>query len=524
MILGPQFYSRQQYFFPTFAISLNRLISGELDSTPKQTDQQAAFEKAISYLSEHWEDGITIEQLQSKMKEFTDSPYTVKWIKQLLANKYRDCIEIIKNVIVFRETAKSILQDYARNVKRTDDINEQKKKAIKLASDLLISDIKCMIGGKENYFSLDDVNSDTMLEYLPESLRYFLSNFTPRGTKRKDLAVAAIGQAVIQLCRNTTLLCPLQTVFGAEIHHQTGSKHLVEVSSKFGFSCSYSEVLNFTQCAAGFEPERSNCVESDIYSADNADVIIETLDGKDTLHVMGMIRSTLCKGSLSHPISRQKPKLDQLLCKMAPLFYFHKSMAKEVDEVFKSFSPEEPKLYVTGKLDLLRISAAVFKPTPRFTGFLKVLTRSNLSSKTHEVEFLPFIDLNPADMSACYTVLEFVIAESKKQAQQAIVTFDQPLWWKAMIIKKTKELTITILLGNFHTQLSFLSSVGYVMKNSGIKGILGTVYEEPTVKKILAGKSYKRAIRAHSLLSTALKKIILNQVLHAVPEGICSMK
>jgi hypothetical protein len=143
---------------------------------------------------------------------------------------------------------------------------------------------------------------------------------------------------------------------------------------------------------------------------------------------------------------------------------------------------------------------------------MKLVTRGNLQNKTHEIEFLPFIDLNPADMSATYTTLEFVIAESKKHSPYPIVTFDQPLWWKAMLIKHAKGMKVTVLLGNFHTQLSFLGSIGAVMKNSGISGVLGTVYEEPTVKKILQGKSYKRAMRAHLLLSTTLKKIIIEQV------------
>ena len=50
-----------------------------------------------------------------------------------------------------------------------------------------------------------------------------------------------------------------------------------------------------------------------------------------------------------------------------------------------------------------------------------------------------------------------------------ILTFDLPLWFKSMNINTFKNIDITILLGNFHTQMSFLCGVGYVMKNSGIK-------------------------------------------------------
>ena len=52
-----------------------------------------------------------------------------------------------------------------------------------------------------------------------------------------------------------------------------------------------------------------------------------------------------------------------------------------------------------------------------------------------------------------------------------------------MTIKKVQNLNITILLGNFHTQASFQSAIGYVMKNSGIKEVFSTVYVENPVEK-----------------------------------------
>ena len=35
---------------------------------------------------------------------------------------------------------------------------------------------------------------------------------------------------------------------------------------------------------------------------------------------------------------------------------------------------------------------------------------------------------------------------------------------------------IVILLGNFHTQMSFLGSIGYVIKNSSLAQALSVVY------------------------------------------------
>ena len=77
----------------------------------------------------------------------------------------------------------------------------------------------------------------------------------------------------------------------------------------------------------------------------------------------------------------------------------------------------------------------------------------------------------------------------KKYGQKPIITFDQPLLFKAMNIK---NLDITVLLGNFHTQLNFLGAIGYVMKNSGIKEVFSTSYAENSVEKMLVGKYYSR--------------------------------
>ena len=50
------------------------------------------------------------------------------------------------------------------------------------------------------------------------------------------------------------------------------------------------------------------------------------------------------------------------------------------------------------------------------------------------------------------------------------------------------------------------------MQTSGIKHILSLVYAENSVDKMLAGKSYERAMRAHDLLSSCLKIIVMEQV------------
>ena len=94
-----------------------------------------------------------------------------------------------------------------------------------------------------------------------------------------------------------------------------------------------------------------------------------------------------------------------------------------------------------------------------------------------------------------------------------MVTFDQPLWHKSLVLTKHLNLPVVNLLGNFHTQMSFMGSIGYVMANSGLEQALSLIYGEESIKWILCGKSYERAMRCHGLAVSALKKILLEQVI-----------
>ena len=66
-------------------------------------------------------------------------------------------------------------------------------------------------------------------------------------------------------------------------------------------------------------------------------------------------------------------------------------------------------------------------------------------------------------------------------------------------------------LGGFHTLMSFLGAIGYVMAGSGLHGLLEQIYAETTVTHMLAGKAYERAFRGHMLVDASLNTIIANK-------------
>ena len=93
------------------------------------------------------------------------------------------------------------------------------------------------------------------------------------------------------------------------------------------------------------------------------------------------------------------------------------------------------------------------------------------------------------------------------------ITFDQPLWLKALEIIKLKSLNAVCRLGGFHTLMSFLGSIGSVMKGSGLSDVLETVYGPNAVVHMTSGKAVARALRGHYLVEAALMIKLLSPVI-----------
>jgi hypothetical protein len=128
--------------------------------------------------------------------------------------------------------------------------------------------------------------------------------------------------------------------------------------------------------------------------------------------------------------------------------------------------------------------------------------------------FFPMIDLPPSDMSCVYSTLHFVCKEADRYMKTPIITFDQPLYWKAHQIlsneaDESKLKNIVLRLGGFHLEMSFLGAVGHLMSGSGLQEILETVYAPNAVIHMLSGKAVSRAIRGHNIFALSLHAILL---------------
>ena len=133
--------------------------------------------------------------------------------------------------------------------------------------------------------------------------------------------------------------------------------------------------------------------------------------------------------------------------------------------------------------------------------------------KNASITLLPIIDLNPTNYTCIYSTLLFVIDQCRRlNIPTPSITLGQSLWLKSTAISVEKLLNIVIHLGGFHTLMSFVDSIGSLMDGSGIESILQTSYGENTIKHILRGKATLRAVRAHTLIESALT-ILFQQML-----------
>jgi len=105
------------------------------------------------------------------------------------------------------------------------------------------------------------------------------------------------------------------------------------------------------------------------------------------------------------------------------------------------------------------------------------------------------------------------VEHARRHDVTPIITFDQPLWWKALMIMVTEPIEsdlndIVIRLGGFHTEMSFLGAVGHLMAGSGLQELLETIYAPNAVVHMLSGKAISRAVRAHLIVDAALNALI----------------
>ena len=241
---------------------------------------------------------------------------------------------------------------------------------------------------------------------------------------------------------------------------------------------------------------------------------------------MGLVSSTTCcesnaDGNNVHRVQRQRIKLASDIAKGKGI-EVSPYIAPEVSGLSKIVF--KPRMHLMlpvvlspdTNLDLLWHTALFFQTEdvrPSWSGFMSKMCTGEYPGKS-TVTFLPIIDLDPTDMSCIYSTLLFVIGQARQLGMEVpVLPFDQPLWLKATEIVNAKSLPIVLILGGFHLMMSYVGSLGCLMKGSGLQEALQTVYASNTVEHIVSGKAIGRALRGHFLIESALESKLIEMLL-----------
>jgi hypothetical protein len=504
---------------------LHSSCSSQKHGRPEDLDRVRAFSATMAFLENNDDEQLTLHDLVNKMQEYLDDKenkaYSTKYMQDKIKDNYGDEIFISTvngkpNVVTFRSKASTILTDFYKEQKRKDSKSESML-IIQTAAKLLRHDIKLIDSctSSESYPSREQMSDPVKaLNYLPETLRELLRIlFTGKDTEMKQ---ASVGQAIMQGTRPRVILAPLQFGLSCEMHHKFGSRFIVDTLYKHGFGCSYAEIQRFERSASlhGGDLPQPLSGEFIQFVADNVDHNICTIDGHNTFHGMGIIAS-VTPGNLS--------------CKLIPRINVTSEDIKQVGKIcIRNFESQHTRNFPltfkeltvmeqtdpTADIDILwDFSLFLRSRRQSWSGMMQTVHQGVYPGKS-SVIFLPMIDLEPSNMTCIFSTLTYVCEQANRYHVAPVITFDQPLFWKAMTIIEIEPSwsplkQIILRLGGLHMEMSFLGCIGHLMAGSGLAPILEVVYAENAVKHILSGKAISRAVRGHLMVFASLSTILI---------------
>ena len=184
---------------------------------------------------------------------------------------------------------------------------------LSLAAGILRERMANIKRNNDYYMSSLEVDVSKCGEFVPDNLYEFImwivnkqafdnvSSCKGDSLKKENLKVISVCHNIISQSRH--VVTPLMLGIALRIHHEFGSKQLVNEMHTLGYSASYDEVCRFLTSVVtdqnkedvyvpkGIEKEKHILVDAAI---DNFDQNEETIDGKGTTHAMAAVLYKRC--------------------------------------------------------------------------------------------------------------------------------------------------------------------------------------------------------------------------------------
>lgn len=500
---------------------------------PDDEDIVTGLEKVCSYMEDSDDCQFTLQELLDVMHQNQSCKTSASYLKTKLQEKYGNDVIITTlqrktPIVCFRKSGDKLLCNSWYNEKLHSE-KEERLRIVRTAAAIIKEDIKSKVYDSCNYPSPEGLFNDVE-NNIPDSLHVLLHEIIEKGgkgdTDNKHRVCSAIAHSVLQAVRPRTFVSPILLGVAVYVHRKFGSKLLVHILHKLGFSTGYNEAQLFEASCMKTTPPTILSDSFMQFVFDNADFDVHTIDGFHTFHCMGGIECVTPAGSMIKPdvIERLKkmPSAKEISsCSsitVKPFTSHSESGLKRIEiEDLKKLTSNPSEKLTTSSCQLLWMSGKwmKFKDIPHWNGFMDAINNSE-DFDTTSIRFLPFLDLKATSSDAINSVLHFA-SDSCRKASKSVtcVTFDQPLYWKAKEILSSTENSLILdnvflRLGGFHLLMSFMGSIGYIMAGSGLKEVWETVYAPKSTDKMMTGHSFARALRAHLLTHAALGQLLLD--------------
>lgn len=327
-------------------------------------------------------------------------------------------------IITFRDTQAHILSQkwYENKIKNPE---EERLRVVEAAAAIIREDIRTSIVETKSYpppsKMLDDLNSE-----IPKTLLHFLKEVMMKNkkvsTENLNTKCTAISHAIMAAIRQRSFSSQLLLGLSVFLHRRFGSRRLIDILSSLGFCASYNDCTKYEFSAVHHPPPRilSESCALVQYVGDNADINVNTLDGHNTLHIMGMIKIVTPKSAVildeRIKVCATKPSAKELAASHVPLLIYEKPIVPGYSRIQVKNLNNEVTVQKLNKVDFLWLYGKWrnISSLSGWNGYLEQLTKNNTNFSTSQIMFLSFINHPASNLDTIYTTLKCALDTAKK--------------------------------------------------------------------------------------------------------------